>query len=73
MPTPINPYIAGDPVGTSPAFVGRDDVLREVLKVLRNPTKSAITLYGQRRIGKTSMLQYCRPAHPGQHLACLDP
>jgi formylglycine-generating enzyme len=55
---PINPYIAGDPVGNSPAFVGREDILRDVLKVLRNPNQNAITLYGQRRIGKTSMLQY---------------
>jgi hypothetical protein len=28
MPLPLNPYIAGDPVGNSPTFVGRDDVLR---------------------------------------------
>lgn len=53
-----NPYIAGDPVGKTPAFVGRDDVLREVLRVLRHPQQNAITLYGQRRIGKTSILQW---------------
>lgn len=64
MPIPINPYIAGDPVGNSPAFVGREDVLREVLKTLRSPNQNAITLYGQRRIGKTSMLQYLRPRLP---------
>jgi tetratricopeptide (TPR) repeat protein len=56
--TPRNPYIAGNPVGNSTAFVGREDVLRDVLKVLHDPMQSAITLYGQRRIGKTSMLQY---------------
>lgn len=39
------------------AFVGRDDILREVLRVLRQPEQNAITLYGQRRIGKTSVLQ----------------
>jgi formylglycine-generating enzyme required for sulfatase activity len=61
---PINPYIAGDPVGNSPAFIGRDDVLREVLKILNNPHLSAITLYGQRRIGKTSMLQYLQSNLP---------
>jgi len=52
-----NPYIAGNPVGKTDAFVGRQDVLREVLRVLRNPSQNAITLYGQRRIGKTSVLQ----------------
>lgn len=53
-----NPYLAGDPVGKHPSFVGREDVLREVLRVLHHPQQNAITLYGQRRIGKTSILQY---------------
>jgi branched-chain amino acid transport system substrate-binding protein len=53
-----NPYIAGNPVGNTDAFVGRDDILREVLRVLRQPEQNAIMLYGQRRIGKTSVLQY---------------
>ena len=57
MPLPSNPYIAGNPVGTTNAFIGRDDVLREVLRVLRNPNQNAITLFGQRRIGKTSVLE----------------
>ena len=58
MQTLINPYIAGNPVGNTSTFVGRDDVLREVVRVLRSPRQNAITLYGQRRIGKTSMLQH---------------
>ncbi len=58
MTTPINPYVAGNPVGDSPAFIGRADVLREVLRVLRRPQDNAIVLYGQRRIGKTSILQH---------------
>lgn len=58
MPTPINPYVAGNPVGDSPAFIGRADVLREVVRVLRRPQDNAIVLYGQRRIGKTSILQH---------------
>jgi formylglycine-generating enzyme required for sulfatase activity/tetratricopeptide (TPR) repeat protein len=52
-----NPYIAGNPVGNTQAFIGREDVLRAVLAVLRQPEQNAITLYGQRRIGKTSVLQ----------------
>jgi len=28
MTTPINPYVAGNPVGDSPAFIGWADVLR---------------------------------------------
>ena len=57
MATPVNPYVAGNPVGDSPAFIGRADVLREVLRILRRPRANAIVLYGQRRIGKTSVLQ----------------
>ena len=58
MAIPLNPYVAGNPVGDSPAFVGRADVLREVLRVLRRPQDNAIVLFGQRRIGKTSILQH---------------
>jgi tetratricopeptide (TPR) repeat protein len=52
-----NPYIVGNPVGNSPVFVGRADILREVQRVIRDPQENAIVLYGQRRIGKTSVLQ----------------
>ena len=38
---PLNPYIAGNPVGGTPNFVGRADVLREVLRVLRHPNQNA--------------------------------
>ncbi len=51
-----NPYIAGNPVGDSHAFVGRDDVLRAVTEMLHDPHRNALLLYGQRRIGKTSIL-----------------
>ncbi len=61
-----NPYTAGDPVGKTEFFVGREDVLREVLRVLRHPTQNAITLYGQRRIGKTSILQWLEAHLPQQ-------
>ena len=55
---PLNPYVAGNPVGDSPAFVGRADVLQDVQRVLRRPQDNALVLYGQRRIGKTSILQH---------------
>ena len=56
MSTHLNPYIAGNPVKGEEQFIGRTDVLREVEKVLRNPSTNAIVLFGQRRIGKTSIL-----------------
>jgi tetratricopeptide (TPR) repeat protein len=58
MSRPVNPYIAGNPVGNSAAFVGRDDVLQAVLGVLRDPQHHGIVLFGQRRIGKTSILHH---------------
>jgi len=64
MARPVNPYVTGNPVGNSPAFVGRADVLREVSHVLRRPQDNAIVLYGQRRIGKTSILQHLAAVLP---------
>ena len=55
---PNNPYIAGNPVGKTDTFIGRKDVLREVLRIIENPNQNALALFGQRRIGKTSILQY---------------
>ena len=57
MAPKVNPYIAGNPVGGSPAFIGRETILRSVLRMLESPSENAIVLYGQRRIGKTSVLQ----------------
>lgn len=54
---PINPYVIGNVVGNSPAFVGREDVLQTVESLLTNLHHNAIVLYGQRRIGKTSILK----------------
>jgi hypothetical protein len=58
MPRPRNPYLAGNPVGNSPAFVGRDDVLRAVRDVLADGQHRGVVLFGQRRIGKTSILHH---------------
>ncbi len=46
MSLPVNPYVAGNPVGDSPAFVGRVGVLREVHRILRRPQDNAIVLHG---------------------------
>ena len=53
---PSNPYIAGNPVRGQEKFIGRADVLRDVERALRHPDENAIVLFGQRRIGKTSVL-----------------
>ncbi len=51
-----NPYIAGNPVHQQEKFFGREDILSDVLRTLHNPETDAIVLFGQRRIGKTSVL-----------------
>ncbi|OQY46874.1 MAG: hypothetical protein B6242_06545 [Anaerolineaceae bacterium 4572_78] len=53
----INPYITDVPVGESPTFIGRTDVIRDVSRALLNVNENALFLYGQRCIGKTSALQ----------------
>ncbi len=65
-----NPYIAGNPVRGQSFFVGRTDILRDVQSLLLNPRANAIVLYGQRRIGKTSILFELEQqlAETGDHL-----
>ena len=61
-----NPYIVGNPVGGTFVFTGRRDILQAVLRVLRNPYQNAITLFGQRRIGKSSVLIHLMTYLPEQ-------
>ena len=51
-----NPYIAGNPISGEPGFYGREDVFLEVQRLLNNANENALVLYGQRQIGKTSIL-----------------
>lgn len=53
----VNPYVIGNAVGNSSAFVGREDLLQDVRNILQHSQENAIVLYGQRRIGKTSILR----------------
>ena len=54
--TPRNPYIAGKALKDARGFWGRDDVFRVVQAELEQTERNAIVLFGQRRIGKTSIL-----------------
>ncbi|MFZ6182215.1 hypothetical protein [Nannocystis pusilla] len=51
-----NPFIVGNSVGNTPAFVGREDMFTRVDLLLGSPTEVGILLFGQRRIGKSSLL-----------------
>ena len=66
MPDPINPYITDNPVGDCAAFIGRTDILPETIQILNHAEKNTIVLYGQRCIGKTSVLQYLTAQLPTQ-------
>ncbi len=56
MTQPINPYVAGAPLRGERGFFGRQDTLDWVARELRNPATNALVLFGQRRIGKTTLL-----------------
>lgn len=58
---PPNPYIL-TPLTDTIGFHGRDSVLQFVRNTLGAPYQNVVVLYGQRRIGKTSVLyQLTRP------------
>jgi tetratricopeptide (TPR) repeat protein len=52
-----NPYISANPVGKGHAYIGRRDLLENIVNTLDNPNEYGTFLYGQRRIGKSSVLQ----------------
>lgn len=58
--TPIpNPYITGVPLleCNQELFVGRRDIVTRIEQILRTQPSPPILLYGQRRLGKTSLLK----------------
>jgi len=52
-----NPYRAGNSVGATEAFVGREKILRDIREMINGLHHNTLVLYGQRRIGKTSILR----------------
>jgi tetratricopeptide (TPR) repeat protein len=53
----FNPYIAGAPVLDSELFFGRDVLVEQILQTIHN---NSLLLYGERRIGKTSLQHHVR-------------
>jgi tetratricopeptide (TPR) repeat protein len=53
----FNPYVAGAPVIRDDLFFGRQRLLDRVLQTLPN---NSVLLYGERRIGKTSLQHHLR-------------
>jgi WD40 repeat protein/tetratricopeptide (TPR) repeat protein len=61
---PRNPYVAGRAISSARGFWGRADVFRVVQEELSHPDRNAVVLFGQRRIGKTSILLNLRSRLP---------
>lgn len=59
-----NPYNVGQAINTADQLFGRDSLFKEIRDLLATDTKS-IFLHGQRRIGKTSVLNMI-PHHIGE-------
>jgi len=56
-----NPYIVGVPLThRQQLFVGRTDISRRIEGILRDQNHPPLLLYGQRRMGKTSLLYQLR-------------
>jgi tetratricopeptide (TPR) repeat protein len=52
-----NPYVAGAPVIDQKLFFGRDQLMERILQTIHN---NSLLLYGERRIGKTSLQHHIR-------------
>jgi tetratricopeptide (TPR) repeat protein len=70
--TPLNPYTAGpaivDPDGRG--FSGREEVFQFVRSAIQARPRTPIILYGQRRIGKSSILRQL-PNHLPSDILCI--
>ena len=53
----FNPFIAGAPVLDIDMFFGRDQLVERILQTIHN---NSLLLYGERRIGKTSLQHHLR-------------
>ncbi len=53
----FNPYVAGAPVLDEDLFMGRDQLIDRILQTVHN---NSLLLYGERRIGKTSLQHHLK-------------
>ncbi len=58
----LNPFTYGNPISDPKRFVGRQREIEQVFMRLRNPEFESSSIVGERRSGKTSLLNYI--AHP---------
>lgn len=69
---PTNPFTYGNPISDPARFFGREGEIEQVFSRLRNAEFESSSLVGERRVGKTSLLNTI--AHPDvRHKHGLDP
>ncbi|MBE9030157.1 AAA family ATPase [filamentous cyanobacterium LEGE 11480] len=62
-----SPYIVGIPLNQQQEiFVGRQEISAQIERLLRDRRHSSLLLYGQRRMGKTSLLNHLGRLLPSQ-------
>jgi len=67
-----NPYIVGKPLHTNQEiFVGRQDISKRVEQLILNRNHLPMLLYGQKRIGKTSLLHNISGYLPSNNIVPL--
>lgn len=66
-----NPYVVGTPVRSAHMFFGREEDLRWIADRLHQPGNELVVLYGQRRIGKTSLIHQVRHGRAAPDLMCF--
>jgi len=72
VPIPASPYIAGKPIQTSEMFFGRQDTLDWVTNNLGGAyQQNVLVIYGERRIGKTSILYRLEASPPTPRHICI--
>jgi|GEM_PF-1728763 len=64
-----NPYIYGSPVAGESSFFGREKELEQIIQAVIKPTKQDILIIGERRTGKTSLLNQLKHRLKGTFIA----
>ena len=66
-----NPFTYGNPISHPTRFFGRQHEIEQVFSRLRNVEFESSSLMGERRVGKTSLLNYL--AHPDVYRSRFQP
>ena len=67
-----NPFIHGGPINKPDGFIGRGHELNQILNRLRDESFSSISIVGERRIGRTSLLKILPVQSVDAHFIYID-